>query len=103
MKKNRIATRMGSTISLFTYFYNLNFNLQYNFPLPLLARIILEQESLIKIFAVGHEYMITLEKKVANVDAWQSGNRIYGDVPVGFIRCKKCRVSMHRSHPNYSI
>jgi hypothetical protein len=63
MKKNRIATRMGSTISLFTYFYNLNFNLQYNFPLPLLAIIILEQESLIKIFAVGHEYMITLEKK----------------------------------------
>lgn len=63
MKKNRIATRRGTTISLFTYFYNLNFNLQYNFPLPPLARIILEQESLIKIFAVGHEYIITLEKK----------------------------------------
>ena len=43
-----MATRMDTTISLFTYFYNLNLNHRYNFPLPLLARIILEQESLIK-------------------------------------------------------
>ena len=33
--------------------------------------------------------MITLIKQGANIDAWQSGNRISKDVHVGFIRCEK--------------